>query len=278
MRKMAQLLIFLLALFTLSGFALSTNTMAQEPLRIGGTGLGSMLIQRVLETDAQLQPKAQPMVISPPLGGNGGLRALSVGAIQVAVVSIPPESPANADQPKVIPWVRTPFVFTGRGVGAGTSLSLVQIADIYSGRVTQWPGGEQIRLVTRTDRETDTRLLRAMSPQIDAAVTLARKRVGMPFAETDFDNQELLEKSPGSFGTIGFGQLLLKQSTLKLVALEAVVPTAESLLSGAYRFGKPLYLVVAPAPSAATLAFVEYLQSSAVMKIIALYGFIPMQR
>jgi ABC-type phosphate transport system substrate-binding protein len=49
-------------------------------------------------------------------------------------------------------------------------------------------------------------------------------------------------------------------------------------LSGAYRFGKPLYLVVAPAPSAATLAFVEYLQSPATMKIVMSYGFIPMPR
>ncbi|MFA7280256.1 MAG: substrate-binding domain-containing protein [Sterolibacterium sp.] len=274
---MTRLLIFLL---TLGGFALSTNTMAQEPLRIGGTGLGSLLIQRVLETDTQWQTKVRPVVMLPPLGSNGSLRALAGGTIQLAVVSIPSVYPATSatDNVRSIPWARTPFVFTGRGLGAGTSLTLARIADMYSGRVTQWPGGEQIRLVTRTDRESDTRLLRAMSPQIDAAVTLARKRVGMPFAETDFDNQELLEKSPGSFGVIGFGQLLLKRSTLKPVVLDAVVPSPENLHAGAYRFEKPLYLVVSSAPSAATLAFVEYLQSPGVMKIVMSYGFIPMPR
>ena len=275
---MARWLILLLATL---GFAFSAKALAQEPIRIGGTGMGSLLTQRVLEADAKSLPKVRAMVILPPLGSNGGLRALADGSIQVAIVSIPssyPAKSANADNFKSIPWARTPFIFTGRDIASGTKLTLGQVADIYSGRIIRWPGGEQIRLVTRTDRESDTRLLRAISPEIDAAVTLARKRIGMPFAETDFDNQDLLEKSPGSFGVIGLGQLLLSQSALKPVVLDGIAPMPEGLLAATYRHEKPLYLVVSKTPSAATREFVQYLQSPEVMTFLAGFGFIPMPR
>jgi len=268
-----------LFIFLAVAFPIAGNALAQEAIRIGGTGIGTLLIQRVLDANPKSRRNVQAMAVKPPLGSNGGLRALAAGKIQIAVVSIPSSDPENtiiADNSRSFPWTRTPFVFTGRGIVSGYGLTRSLVADIYSGRVTEWPGGEQIRLVTRTDRESDTRQLRTISAEIDAAVTAARKRIGMPFAENDIDNQDLLEKTPGSFGTLGLGQLLLTQSALKSATLDGVVPTTENLLAGTYRVAKPLYLVVGKSPSAATVEFVQYLRSPEVLKIIERFGFVPM--
>jgi len=261
------------------GLALGGNVQAQETIRIGGTGFGTLLIQRILDAGPKPRPNVQAMAVTPPLGSNGGLRALAAGTIQISVVSIPssyPDNAINSGNSLSFPWTRTPFVFTGRGAASGAALTRGQIADIYAGRVAQWPGGEPIRLVTRTDRESDTRLLRTISPEIDAAVTLAHKRIGMPFAENDLDNQDLLERTPGSFGTIGLGQLLLAGSPLKPATLDGVAPTAANLRASVYRVEKPLYLVVAKTPSAATEEFVQYLRSPAVLRMIERFGFVPM--
>ena len=261
------------------GLALGGNAQAQETIRIGGTGIATLLIQRILDAGPKPRPDVQVTAIMPPLGSNGSLRALAAGKIQVAVVSIPstyPDNATNSDNSRSFPWVKTPFVFTGRGAASGAALTRSQVADIYSGRLAEWPGGEQIRLVTRTDRESDTRLLRSISPEIDAAVTLAHKRIGMPFAENDLDNRDLLERTPGSFGTIGLGQLLLTDSPLKPVTLDGAAPTPANLRAGSYRVEKPLHLVVAKTPSAATQEFVEYLRSPAVLKMIERFGFIAM--
>jgi phosphate transport system substrate-binding protein len=268
-----------LLLLLVVGQALGGNVLAQETIRIGGTGIGTLLVQRILDASPKARPNIQAMAVSPPLGSTGGLRALAAGTIQIAVVSIPsthPDNATNSDNSRSFPWVRTPFIFTGRGTASGAALTRDQVADIYAGRIVQWPGGEQIRLVIRTERDSETRLLRGMSPEIDAAVTLVRKRIGMPFAENDIDNQKLLEQTPASFGTIGLGQLLLTGSPLKPAVLDGVAPTPANLRAGSYRVGKAMYLVVAKAPSAATREFVEYLRSPAVLKLIERFGFIPM--
>jgi phosphate transport system substrate-binding protein len=272
-----------LSMFLLAAVGLTAveGALAQEVVRISGTGTGTLLIQRLIEPYAKANPGMQVNAILPPMGSNGAMRALAGGAIQIAVVSFPSVLPARAEDAGTInsiSWVRTPFVFTGREVVAETKLTLGQVSDIYSGRITQWPDGKQIRVITRTERETDTRVLRGISPQMDEAVSLGLKRTGMPFAENDIDNQKLLERTPGSFGAIGLGQILLEQSPLKPAILDGVFPSPESLRSGAYRIEKPLYLILTKTPSAATLDFVRYLQSPDAIKIAGLYGFIPVRR
>ena len=260
---------------------LAESATAQETIRVGGTGTGTLLIQHLSRTYSKLHPDAQVKVIMPPMGSNGSLRALAAGAIELAIVTFPsiyPVKPGDAGENNVIPWARTPLVFTGRSIVSGTKMNQDQVEEIYFGRIAQWPNGKQIRLITRSERESDTRILRAITPDMDAAVMSSVGRSAMPFAENDIDNQQQLERIPGSFGAIGFGQLLLKESPLHPVSLDGVVPSAASLQSGAYRIEKPLNLVTGKSPSPATMEFVRYLQSPGVIRSIRRYGFIPMQR
>jgi phosphate transport system substrate-binding protein len=235
----------------------------------------------MIDSYSKVRPDVHAKAMVPPLGSNGGLRALAAGVIDIAVATIPssfPTASENEATNKIIPWVRTPFIFTGRDIVSGTKLTLGQVADLYSGRVAQWPDGKPVRLVTRTERESDTRLLRAISREMNETMTKASNHTGMPFAENDIDNQQLLERVPGSFGAIGLGQALLSDSSLKPISLDGVLPTVENLKSGAYRMEKPLYLIVSKSPSAATLEFIQYLHSPDVLKAIGRYGFIPMPR
>jgi len=271
----------LLVLLTLFGVTLSGGVQAEESIRVGGTGIGTLLLQRMIDSYSKVRLDVNAKTMVPPLGSNGGLRALASGAIDIAVATIPssfPTASENEATNKIIPWVRTPFIFTGRDVVSGTRLTLGQVAEIYSGRFAQWADGKPVRLITRTERESDTRLLRAISREMNEAMTMASKRTGMPFAENDIDNQQLLERVPGSFGAIGLGQVLLSDSPLKPISLDGVLPSVENLISGVYRMEKPLYLIVSKSPSPATLEFIQYLHSPDVLAAIRRYGFIPMPR
>jgi len=278
-RELARLGLFLLTIFC---FTFSENVLAQEVIQVGGTGTGTLLIRHLSDSYSKLHPEVRVNAIMPPMGSNGSLRALAAGAIQIAIVTFPtvypvPEKTEGAELNKVVPWVRTPLIFTGRDIGSTTRLSLVQVTDIYSGRLTQWPDSMPIRLITRTERESDTRILRAISLEMDAAVMASVGRIGMPFAENDLDNQQLLERTAGSFGAIGLGQLLLSDSTLKPVNLDGILPSTDTLQNDAYRIEKPLYLVTNKASSPASLEFIKYLKSADVVKRIRRYGFIPLK-
>ncbi|MBS1154163.1 MAG: hypothetical protein H6R07_87 [Proteobacteria bacterium] len=263
--------------FVLITAASGAQAIAQDKIRLGGTGTGSLLLQHLVDTYAKSHPSVLASVVMPPLSSSGGLRALAAGSIQIAVVSVQPR-PEDTGTLKITTWVRTPFVFTGRNVAAGTNLTIGQIADIYAGRLTRWPDDTQIRLVTRTERESDTKILRSLSPVMDAAVTLATKRIGIPFAENDVDNQQLLERTNGSFGAIALGQLLLSESPLKPIDLEGASPSPDNLRKGIYRPEKILFLVISPTASEAAFELFRYLQSPETLQMIERYGFIPAKR
>jgi phosphate transport system substrate-binding protein len=267
---------------TIICFTFSDSVLAQEVIEVGGTGTGTLLIRHLSDSYSKLHPEVRVNAIMPPMGSNGSLRALTAGAIQIAIVTFPTVYPApakteDAEPNKVVPWVRTPLIFTGHDIGSTTRLSLAQVTDIYSGRLTQWPDSKQIRLITRTERESDTRILRAISQEMDAAVMASVGRIGMPFAENDLDNQQLLERTAGSFGAIGLGQLLLSGSTLKPASLDGILPSADNLQNDTYWIEKPLYLVTNKASSPASLEFIKYLKSPDVVKRIRRFGFIPLK-
>jgi phosphate transport system substrate-binding protein len=254
---------------------------AQPPVRVGGTGAGTVLLGRVLEDYRRAHPGASFQLMTPPMGSAGSLRALAGGALELAVVSFPPgqQVPGVATwTSKVVPWVTTPLVFTGRDLPVGAHMTLHQVADVYAGRVTRWPDGRQVRLITRTELETDTKLLRALSPLMDNAIGTALQRLGQPVAENDIDNQRMLERTPGSFGSIALGQIRLTQSTLAPVVLDGAEPTTGHLKSGRYTLSKALYLVIPKEAKPEVLDLVKYLQSSVVLEELERNGFVGLPR
>lgn len=267
--------------FLLWGALFSCELQAQSLVRVGGTGAGMVLLNRLLEDYRRVQPAVAIKLMMPPMGSTGSLRALAGGMLELAVVSFPPgqQVPGVATwTSKVLPWVTTPLVFTGRDLAAGAQMTLEQVADIYAGRVTRWPDGRLVRLITRTELETDTKLLRAASPVLDSAIIVALQRLGPPVAVNDIENQQMLERTPGSFGSVALGQIRLTQSPLRPLTLDGIDPTPATLQTGAYKLSKALYLVIPKEAKSEVLDFVKYLQSPALLKELESYGFVGLSR
>lgn len=260
--------------------ASSAATAQPATVKVGGTGVGSVVLAHVLEDFQRSHPQHAIQLVMPPMGSAGSLRALAAGSIQLAVVSFPPgqQVPGVATwSSSVLPWITTPLVFTGRDLPPGTDLTTAQVAELYAGRTGRWPDGKRVRLITRTELETDTRLLRAWSTELDQAVQIALKRLGQPVAENDVDNQALLERTPGSFGAIALGQLMLTRSPLRPARFNGVAPTPANLQAGDYGLGKGLYLVVPKESGAAVRDLVKHLQSGQVLAPLRAQGFVPLQ-
>lgn len=247
---------------------------AQEAIRVGGTGAGTVLMQHLIGVYLNHYPNRPVSAVMPPMGSGGGMRALSAGAIQLAVISLPP-APEESASFQVTPWLTTPLVFTGKNVTPGTQLTVATVSDMFSGQTTQWADGTAIRIILRSERETDTKRLRAYASSLDAALTNAHKRLGIIMADNDVENLIRLEQTPGSFGTIALGQLLLTKSPLKPAMFDGAIPSADALGKGTYRLEKPFYLVSARNPNPATQEFIKFLQSQDALRFAMHNGFIP---
>lgn len=246
-----------------------------ETIRVGGTGSATPLIQQLSELYRRSHPDIQITLIRPPLGSRGGMHAVAAGRLDLAISATPPDSD---DAPKLappLPWLTTPLVLAGRDVPPGFNLSRQQLADIYAGRMTQWPDGQPIRLVLRPGRDADSLLLRRLSPLLDAAVAQALRRNVLPIAQEDLDNLQLLERTPGSLGTVALGHLLVSASPLTPIAIDGIWPSSQSVRDGSYPLSRTLLLLTARNPGHATRAFVDFLRAAATARFVQRWEFRP---
>lgn len=250
---------------------------ALTEVRVGGTGMATLLLDRLATSYQSVSSSVVIRTIHPPLGSAGSLRALSAGLLDVAVISSPMHGQQRA-QPYagldfVSPWVITPMVFTGRDLAESTRLTTNQITDIYAGKFSHWADGGLIRLITRPVQESDTAILKGISNEMDQAVSKAMSRIGISVAENDIFNQQMLEKTPGSFGMIALGQIKLTGSSLKPASLNGIEPTAANLQTHAYPISKTLYIVMSGSAGSDAKAFVKFLQNSRTLRMLEKQGF-----
>lgn len=154
-------------------------------------------------------------------------------------------------------------------------MSLEQLTDIYSLKTMQWPDGGQIRLIMRAATETDSILLRSLSPRMDAAISQTLQRQRTPVAENDLDNLQLLESTPGSLGTASLGLLRITGSAVKPIGFNGVQPSLETMANGRYPLANTLILITDKQSNEATLAFVQYLQNPQVSRMLREWDYIP---
>lgn len=232
-----------------------------EIVRAGGTGSGTILLQKLSELYRQTRPQAEVRIITPTLGSSGGLRALRAGQVDVVISGRRPK--AEEGEFRVIEYARTPFIFASREAKQDKGFSLGEIAEIYAGSRKAWGDGSQIRLVLRSPFESDTQTMKNISPAMRDAVAAALERRAGPVGEDDLDTVDLIGKLPGSLGPTTLGLLRLLDQRLTVIPLDGVTPSVEALADGRYPYSKPLFLITRTQPDTATSEFLGFLQSGA---------------
>lgn len=233
---------------------------AEQVLRIGGTGsaLGGM---RILADAFQDKHPGIKVIVLPSLGSGGGIKALAVGKIDMALSARKLKGAESQKGMKASEYARTPMVFATRANNPADDVSLRQLQEMYSGDARAWPDGTALRLIMRPEGESDIKLMRRFSPEMKAAVASALQRRELYVALNDQDNASALEKVPGSLGMTTLGQVLTEDRGIKPLAFNGVAGSAENLRSGSYPYFKSLYVVLAAEPSEATTAFVTFVAS-----------------
>jgi len=253
------------------GLLLANAAGAADAIRVGGNGAGTLLLERAAPEFIRAHPGARVNVIG-KLGSSGGVKALAAGAIDLAVIARPLRPEEQGRGLVEIPLGRSPLVFASTKEHPG--LTLKEVAAIYRGDVTTWPDGSLVRLVLRPKADSETADLRAMSPEMDAAVTAAFARPGTVLATSDPEAADALEKAPGSFGTIPLGLIIMEQRALRAIRLNGVEPSLKTLESGQYPYARTLYLVTPAKPRPEVRDLVQFLRSRPGKDLLATLGYL----
>ncbi|MDZ4076272.1 MAG: substrate-binding domain-containing protein [Hylemonella sp.] len=243
-----------------------------EQIRIGGTGAALATLQALAQAHGKKHPETRFEVLR-SLGSNGGIKAVLAGSIQLAVSSRSLKEEELRQGARQVELGRSPFAFAVARSSKVTGLSTAELVDIYAGKTEQWPDGQKIRLVLRPVGDTDSEMVKSLSPEVRAAKVAAEQRKGMPFAVSDQDAADSLEKIPGALGVITLAQLLSENRPFKALRLNQVEPSVKNIENGSYPLYKTLYLITGPASPAGAQQFVAFVQSPAGRAILQRLGY-----
>jgi len=249
-----------------------------ETIAVGGTGSAAPLIERLAGAYKSQKPDFSIKIIEPPMGSNGAIRAVLAGAIDLAFPGKPLAAEERAKGGQNWELGRTPFLLATSKEAPPAGFSSEQLAAIYGGKVSAWPDGSPIRLVLRSPSESDTRLLRELSPAMDAAVEAALARTGMLVAANDLENADLLESTPGSLGSINLALLQARDRKLNAIPLNGVAPTLANLAQGSYPHAKSIYIVRGPKLAPAAEGFLAFVLSASGTALLDGAGYLPTPR
>ena len=250
--------------------AADADTAAMQ-VRIGGSGGPLATMPLLAEAFQKTHPQAR-FVIIPSLGSAGGIKALRAGAIDVA---LPSRALNDAERsPDIIAneYARTPFVFAAAVRMGLPGITTAELVRIYRGEQTTWPDGRPLRLVLRPKMDSDTDVVKTLSPEMSQAVTAALARDGMIVAATDKTSADSLETIPGAIGTATLTQIISEKRQLQALALDGVIPSLKTLAEGKYPYYKSFLAVTGPGSSPMARQFAVFLQSPAARELLRKNG------
>lgn len=240
------------------------------------TVAGSTTCLPIAEIAAEgFKEKTGTDVLVSGLGSSAGIEAVSAGTADIASSS----RGLNADERDL---GLTPIVIAHDGIAVIVNddnpvdnLSVDQLRDIYSGKITNWKevGGEDLKIqVINRDEASGTReafrtiVMDGASFDRRAAVLSGTGQV-----------RDVVSRSRGAIGyiSLGFVDSKYATTTVKPLSVNHVEPSEKTVASGGYPISRDLYFFVKGDPGKTARDYIDYVVSDEMDDQVREAGFIP---
>lgn len=268
-------IVCLLGMWVLIGLP-SESTAAT--LTIPGTGSCETVLKSIAEAYVKTHPWMQ-VVIPPSVHSGGGIRQVIDRNADLARVArgLLPEEEGKGLMLRA--FAKDAVVFT---VGAGVqarNLTIRQIADIYSGKISTWEqlgaGKGLIRVLLREPGDSSLQVIQSKYPEMRDLRFTEHGKV----TYHDWEMVEMLQKYRNAIGFLTLSSLNAASSLVTPVGIDGIVPSKENINSGRYPLVVEYFLVYREGdlpPEARD--FVNFLFSEAGRNTLSGHGLVPVAR
>ncbi|MGN0907264.1 MAG: phosphate ABC transporter substrate-binding protein [Bullifex sp.] len=207
-----------------------------------------------------------------PTGSGSGIQAVSEGRCDIGLSS---RSLKDAEKEKGLK--ETVLALDGIAIvvnrtNAVNDLSLAQLADIYTGVITNWKevGGADAEIVL-IGRE-------AGSGTRDGFESITKTADKCLYRQELTSTGDVIATVAQNENAIGYASLSAVKDTIKAVKIDGVAPSEESVRDGSYTVQRPFVLVTVEnkALSQTAQSFYDWILSAEAAPIISKAGAIPM--
>lgn len=259
-KTFTTLLTAALALSLLTGCTSSSKTVSTD---------GSTSMARVIGSLGEAyEAETGVKVTYTPTGSGSGIQAVQEGRCDIGL-----SSRALKDEEEAAALNETVLAYDGIAVivhpdNPVADLTLEQIAAIYTGRITNWSelGGPDSEIV-RIGRE-------ANSGTRDGFETITGTADECQYRQELGSNGDVITTVANNPGAIGYASLATVKDSVKILSVQGVEPSEDTVKDGSYPVQRPFVLVTrADTPlSEAAQEFYDFALSGAAADIIAAAG------
>ena len=150
------------------------------------------------------------------------------------------------------------------------ALTKAQVKDIYTGKVSNWKevGGKDQKIVA-ISRDSASGTYEAFHV---LALNKDKFRADAIRQTSNNSVAQVVGNTPGGIGYIGLGYITPK---VKVVTVEGVVPSNETVNSKEYAYSRPLYMYTNGEPTGIVKEYLDFVKSKEGQKVVAEQGFVP---
>lgn len=277
-KRILSLLLILIVLAVLvlagvlaGGYRKSLKPSGAQP-RESITVAGSTSVQPFAEALAEEFMKKHPDVLINVQGGgsSAGARAALTGVAQIGTLS----RELKPDEMRLKPIViaRDAIAVIVHPSNPMKNLSMSQIREIFSGKLTKWSGisltdvDREIHVITREEgsgtRGAFDELVMGTGEVTPRAVV----------QDSNGSVRETVADDPGAIGYISLG---LVDRRVKALAIDGIAATRQNVLNGKYRIVRPFLFVVMEEPRGEIKDFIDFVLGPEGQTLLASEGLIP---
>ncbi|GCD81829.1 phosphate ABC transporter substrate-binding protein PstS family protein [Parageobacillus thermoglucosidasius] len=241
---------------------------------------GSTALQPLAEEAAnEFMGKYPDVSITVQGGGSGtGVNQVAAGAVQIGNSDVPSaeklEDKSKAGELIDHKVAGIAFALVVNKDVNVDSLTLQQIQDIFTGKITNWKdvGGkdEKINVINRpassgTRATFEKTVMKGV--KINEAIGTVQDSNGAV--------EQAINSTPGSISYVAMSYLVGEKKDLKMLKIDGVEPTIENIKTEKYPFWSYEYMVTKGEPKDAVRGFIEYVKSEEFASKVKEMGYIP---
>jgi phosphate transport system substrate-binding protein len=246
---------------------------AEDPVLIGGSGGAIPVTVEIVKAYQAKHPSARIEVNTRSMGSSGGIKAAEAGKVGIALTTRALKAEENP-QGTLVQRIfgRLPVLFGVHPSQTVNGLTQQQVCDIYGGKIRSWKeiGGADGRILVLTRNEDDSsksavrqqmRCFKDLKEVSEAIVMTSDQAMG-----------EGIAKHPATIGISNLGTATDMQGRFKILALDGVAPSVETVSAGKYPVFAEFGVVIAKQPTAAVKSVVDFMSGPEGRRILNKHG------
>lgn len=258
------------------------DSQTAKQITIKGSDTMVLLAQRWAETYMKAHPDVTLQVTG---GGSGtGISALINGTTDICNSSRPMknEEKAKLKEKYGSSGVEIKCAIDGLSIyvhqsNAVNELTLDQIRDIYSGKITNWKevGGKDKKIITY-GRENNSGTYVYFKEEVLNNVDFAPRTSSLPGTAAVVNAVSKDENGIG-YGGLAYGKGIKELSVKNDASSKACAPSLESIKSGKYPLGRYLYMYLRSRPTGELKAYIDWILGNGGQKLVGDVGYVPIR-